>query len=100
MQLAIIPLGNVNIEADNPEYVVNELVDSAIFKVSEVPGQSKSTTGLYYLVDQKGYKEFKCTWESYKEISHLQKLIRCFYNKCSDKPDRQALAPTKVPTKQ
>lgn len=39
MQLATIPPSDINIEADNPEYVVNELVDSAIFKASKVFGQ-------------------------------------------------------------
>lgn len=100
MQLATIPPDNVDIEANNPEYVVNELIDSVIFEAGKVPGQSKSTAGLYYLVDWKDYKEFKRTWEPYKEISYLQRLIQHFHDKCFNKPNRQALVPTKVPTKQ
>lgn len=60
-QLATIPSDNINIKANNPEYIVNKLVDSAIFKAGKASGQSNSIAGLYYLVDWKGYKEFECT---------------------------------------
>lgn len=65
MQLATISLGNVDIETDNLEYIVNKLVDSTIFKAGKVLDQSDSTASLYYLIDWKSIEDLYIA--SYRE---------------------------------
>ena len=92
-QLSIDPSAEIGIESDDTEYVVSELVDSAVFEPGKVPGKPYSEGGLFYLVDWAGHEEFEQTWEPYEGISHLRRLIRQFHADSPDKPDGRALFP-------
>lgn len=99
-QLTYIPLdSNIDIESEDTEYVVSELVDSAIFEPGKVPGKPYSEGGLFYLVDWAGQEEFERTWEPFKGISHLRRLIRQFHADSPDKPDGRKLIQSKRHTK-
>lgn len=94
-QLSIDRSAEIGIESDDTEYIVSELIDSAVFELGKVPGKPYSEAGLYYLVDWTGHEEFEQTWEPYEGISHLRRLIRQFYANSPDKPDGRALFPRK-----
>ena len=93
-QPVTIPPEDINIEGDD-EYVVEELVDSRHFETGAVPGQEEAESGIYYLVQWKGYEEYDRTWEPYEHVAHLKRMLRRFHEDNEDKPDGRSLTPVK-----
>lgn len=91
----IPPYSNIDIESEDTEYVVSELVGSAVFEPGKIPGKPYSEGGLFYLVHWAGQEEFERTWEPFEAISHLRRLIRRFHADSPDKPDGQKLIQSK-----
>ena len=80
-------------EGDTQDYVVADVVDSAVFE----PGEDGKAGGLYYQVHWDGYPDLEDTWEPFEGVSHLRKLLGKFHKEHPDKPTAESVAAGRRP---
>ena len=74
-------------EGDAHDYVVAGIVDSAVFDDDD-----GKAGGLYYLVRWEEYPNSEDTWEPYKGVSHLPRLLGKFHKDHPNKPTAESIA--------
>ena len=84
-------------ERKQPEQEVDSIIDSMVFVKEAIDSKP---LGLYYLIYWKGETHAEDTWEPVEGISHLQRLLKKYHGKNSDKStatslpvDKKALPP-------
>ena len=68
-------------EGDIYDYVIADVVNSAVFKLDE----DNKIEDLYYQVYWKEYSNLENIWEPYERVFHLRKLLNKFHKKHSNK---------------